>query len=63
MPRRKELSEPERIAWKDGWEAASGEQQQHERRAVYTNQADRQAFDDGWHERIERIALGYDRPA
>ena len=58
MPRRKVLSGPELNAYKDGWDAAPSGQEQHERRAIYKDQRDRAAFDEGWADCIKQIDMG-----
>ena len=55
MPRSKVLTEPELVAYKDGYDAAATGQKQHDRRATYKDQRDRDAFNKGWAARIAWI--------
>jgi len=48
----------EKEAWMEGWRAA-GHQEPHYKRPNYQTSEERDAFQNGWDERAERIAMGY----
>ena len=57
------FTEAEKEAWRDGWQAAgrcqeTGQGARHIR-PNYLTQAERDAFDKGWDDREERLAMGY----
>lgn len=58
MGRRKKYSPAEVAAWTDGWQTA-GRGQPRSARPAYSHNEDREAFNAGWDERAERIAMGY----
>ena len=59
MPRGKVLTGPELAAYKDGYDAAATGKKQHERRATYKDQCDREAFDKGWAECVRWMDMGH----
>ena len=63
MGRRKQVSEHEKTAFTEGWQAAGRGSSRHER-PNYSDSRDRESFDEGFMARCERLRMGYkDEPA
>ena len=48
-------------AWHQGWNVAGSDGSQHPRPFGLTS-TEREAYDDGWETRADRIRMGYDLP-